>query len=1024
MSKPSNIFAIKMLAAGVFALLVMICPAGHAEVTAQQQIILDRLGIELQAGEDFDAAMFRAKMELDRPLPVSEPVLRDSGTRPPTSSELAATAADSEVPVSEQAAVAGQQATDAMQAAMQFLQKAQAEQEAAIASGELSPEQIMEQAKAEAEREAAAKAANKPAPSARTNTHPRATSARLVPGASADAAAERRAAIKPVQTAQTTVEPVQITDVPAAANAAEGDFLVPEITNPDAELELTITLPEQVEIQTLIELVGKQLGLNYIYDQNKIKGDVMLKVHNGRIKVKDTYALLESVLKFRGFIMTRRGNLVTIVPRAEAEDLDPVIAESALDVRPGDVIVTRVFRLENVSTEVAKKMLASMKLGINIIDLPETKSMIVTGYSYRMPRIEKMFSLIDVPGEQRDFTYRRLEYTLASSVVSKINALASNLGTVSVTVSSDAAGGSTGSTAVRRDAKGRIIPSVPTRTQAAGAESTTIGGEAQGGVYIDVDDRTNRLLMIGSKDELEEVNKLIDAFDVPKQDLRAIKQYHIEFVGAEIILDALDQLGVVQSGGSQPSNSRSSRTLAAAARPTTAGAQASGEIQDAEEVLEDQPQVVYIETSNSLLVNATDEQHEKIMSIISYIDVEPNEDAAPVRVYPLENQSVEDISETLVNIVERIAKDKAESQGLAGTSGTTSTAGKVQKSSTTGSLGHNTEVTITGDESTNSIIVYASKKDQDWIANLITELDKKRPQVLIDVTLVEVTKNDDFNFSLKSAASRHDIATTTSGATSAPLVSGLENALDAGWNNSSLTGFYSDRNVQILLDTVQTKNLGRIMAKPKLLVNDNQEGEIKTSNTQYIASKSTSVIGEQGTTTSSNVSWDPYEAGVTLTITPHISEGDLLRLDVMLNRTDFQGTSGEVDGVIGPQDTVSTDITTTITVPDESTIILGGLTKINQSKGGNRVPLLSDIPLIGGLFKGTNNSDGQTRMYVFIKGTILRPDDTLRGLQDLLDESKKNRQSFEEFEGEFQLEQDWPGLDGKPMAPAKVLDLN
>jgi hypothetical protein len=152
MSKPSNIFAIKMLAAGVFALLVMICPAGHAEVTAQQQIILDRLGIELQAGEDFDAAMFRAKMELDRPLPVSEPVLRDSGTRPPTSSELAATAADSEVPVSEQAAVAGQQATDAMQAAMQFLQKAQAEQEAAIASGELSPEQIMEQAKAEAER--------------------------------------------------------------------------------------------------------------------------------------------------------------------------------------------------------------------------------------------------------------------------------------------------------------------------------------------------------------------------------------------------------------------------------------------------------------------------------------------------------------------------------------------------------------------------------------------------------------------------------------------------------------------------------------------------------------------------------------------------------------------------------------------------------------------------------------------------------------------------------------------------------
>ncbi len=87
----------------------------------------------------------------------------------------------------------------------------------------------------------------------------------------------------------------------------------PVIPEGEKELELTITLPEKVEITQLLELVGKQLGLNYMYDPTQVRGDVQLKIHDGKIKVKDTYALLESVMRFKGFVMTRRGNLVTPV---------------------------------------------------------------------------------------------------------------------------------------------------------------------------------------------------------------------------------------------------------------------------------------------------------------------------------------------------------------------------------------------------------------------------------------------------------------------------------------------------------------------------------------------------------------------------------------------------------------------------------------------------------------------------------------------------------------------------------------
>ena len=106
--------------------------------------------------------------------------------------------------------------------------------------------------------------------------------------------------------------------------------------------------------------------------------------------------------------------------------------------------------------------------------------------------------------------------------------------------------------------------------------------------------------------------------------------------------------------------------------------------------------------------------------------------------------------------------------------------------------------------------------------------------------------------------------------------------------------------------------------------------------------------------------WEPYTAGITLTITPNISEGDLLLLDVKLTRSDF----GEVPAEGSPPDITESDIETTVTVPDGRTIILGGLLKLNQVKGGTKVPILGDIPGIGGLFRSTSNTDRETKLYI------------------------------------------------------------
>jgi general secretion pathway protein D len=137
-----------------------------------------------------------------------------------------------------------------------------------------------------------------------------------------------------------------------------------------------------------------------------------------------------------------------------------------------------------------------------------------------------------------------------------------------------------------------------------------------------------------------------------------------------------------------------------------------------------------------------------------------------------------------------------------------------------------------------------------------------------------------------------------------------------------------------------------------------------------------------------------------------------------MTRSDFDE---KTKGLATPPDTTVSEVDTTVTVPDGQTIILGGMIKLNQTKGGSKVPVLGDLPLLGGLFRNTSNSDRSSNLYVFVKANILRPDDAVAGLPDLERISDRNRISFERLEDQFQSYEDWPGFKPKPMEPFKVL---
>ena len=790
----------------------------------------------------------------------------------------------------------------------------------------------------------------------------------------------------------------------------------------DGNEMLELDLPEKLEIGDLLRLVGEYLYLDYMYDPDKIKGAVTLKLR-GPIKVKGLYPLLESVLKFRGFVMTRKGNLVTIVPKAEALEIDPVLYTDVERAELGDVIITRIFKLKHIDTASAQNLLTGMKLGADIRPIPGTRTLIVTGYAYRMARIEEVLEMTDKPGEPKHFRFRQLKYTMAKTLAPKVKTLAEQLGTVSITIAAAPAAAAARLTRKPGESSAAFRRRQEAAKKAAAARAPA-APTARPTVYLEADERTNRILMIGLQEQLTVVDELIDTLDVEQQDLRALRLYEIQHVGAEEVAEKLQELGII--GGGRTTTSRAPAAKSAKpATPTTT---------TTKERLAGEPQVVIISSTNSLLVNATAEQHIRIAQIIGYVDCEPEQAAINYIVYPLENQDPED----LAGILNKLILETVERQDKEGKI-TRTTRKKTEE-----------DITIIPDPKTYSLIVYANKRNQQWISSLIKQLDEYRPQVLLDVTLVEISKNDEFNFDLNLISSLPDILGENysgfadvlihpddeggGGKYSSDIIkslrqSGRDRFIDIQSMSGAGTAFYGDRHINVLLKAMQTKGYGRVLARPKLLVNDNEQGTIKSQEITYITRTKVSYrrgIDDEGDNVSIPVidtTFEPYEAGIQLDIEPHISKGDQLRLKITMTRTDFRDTATSLRELNPtPPDKVTSDVTTVVTVPDNTTIILGGLERLSQSKGGTKVPLLGDIPLVGGLFRSTANTDSQSRLYVFVKAYILRPGEELPGESDIEIVSAKNRATFEKYEEEMQKYEDWPGIKPEPMDPLRILE--
>ena len=399
-----------------------------------------------------------------------------------------------------------------------------------------------------------------------------------------------------------------------------------------------------------------------------------------------------------------------------------------------------------------------------------------------------------------------------------------------------------------------------------------------------------------------------------------------------------------------------------------------------------EPKIVADERTNSILISGDPKVRARLKRLIRQLDVEMATKGNNRVVY-LKYAKAEDLVDVLKGVSDNLQAEKQ-----AGQKGGSSSAKRG-------------EVVIAAHEATNSLVLTAPPDIMMALQDVISQLDIRRAQVLIEALIVEMSEGDGINLGVQWG-SLETGAVIQYGNTGAPIgkvMVGLEEAKDTTekkpirdsdtgaikyYEETTVKGDYSTLASALggvngaamsimmgdwtaLITAVSSDSNSNILSSPSITVMDNGEAS-------FIVGEEVPVI--TGSTAGSNndnpfQTVDRKEVGIKLKVVPQINEGDSVQLNIEQEVSNVLGANGAVDVRFAKR-----QLNTSVMIQDGQMLVLGGLVDERALESESKVPLLGDIPVLGHLFKSTSTQTEKRNLMVFIKPTIIRDGMTADGI--------------------------------------------
>ncbi|MBN7795427.1 type II secretion system secretin GspD [Parahaliea mediterranea] len=396
-----------------------------------------------------------------------------------------------------------------------------------------------------------------------------------------------------------------------------------------------------------------------------------------------------------------------------------------------------------------------------------------------------------------------------------------------------------------------------------------------------------------------------------------------------------------------------------------------------------EPEVLLVADTrtNSVLVSADELERARIRKLVAHLDT-PLEQSGNVKVVYLEYAKADEIAEVLTRVMQNINRLDTDEK-------------RPQRSGNS--------ATIEADVGTNSLIITADTDEMAAIEAVIHRLDIRRAQVLVEAIIVEMELIDGQELGLQWLFANDsgmfgsnvdtgdgrlgDIAAgvlpedgddsdspTTGDFNVAGLAGALakSNGLSLGWGTVG-----DDLSMTVILNALRDQNNANILSTPSLLTLDNQEAYITVGQNVPFVTGSFTNTGSGDGVQNPFQTIERQNVGITLTVTPHINEGDSVVLDIAQEVSSLTGASS----VVNASDLITNErkLQTKVLAADGNIVVLGGLIKDDIQDGSQKVPLLGDIPVLGRLFRNDSERVTKTNLMIFIRPTVIRDDKALAG---------------------------------------------
>jgi type II secretion system protein D len=698
---------------------------------------------------------------------------------------------------------------------------------------------------------------------------------------------------------------------------------------------------EPVQLSAMVQMVASTLNINVT-----VKGDVPgTVVFQAPVPVKksELLQLLDMLLEQQGWSISQdRFGIYVVAPVAE-------IKFNSKTESP----TTRVFSTPNVRPSALKsaidQQLAAAQGGAGntrYTYLDELGLIVVTDTPRRLQALEDLIAMLLEEFGERQFI--RLPLTHISAPVAReralqlIGQLAQNSGNAQQNVAAMMNQGG--------------------QPQAGGGGPFNNLGER-----LTIDPQGNALIFRGLPAEIARVQQVLTIIDV--RNTLVPKQY---FAGsaARQIADLARQRGL-----GEVSTISADGSISQGFQPFQNQANQFGQPQQNAGSSIGGPVMVVDEGRGTIIYYGTPEQQESLGALITELDIEGEK--TTIRVYKLRNSKAVEVADLIQGLISETGAVGSAPLLPGGQAGQTQRRNTPRRNNNQneGEEGDGTSIDssafVIANEAQNQIVVKARAGQQEDFERLIQQLDVRRPQVYIEARIVAVTADDrlrlSFENQLINANGTGGVLNSNFGLGSLPTTGQplLGQKLVSGGLSGFTAAVIKSDQVPIIMRALANETDSRIISTPQLLVDDNTEATVASIDKIPVQSISRTDSSDRDV-----VSFDrSEEAGTKLTVKPQIADAGYLRLEYDLELSNFtsEGTATQP-----PSSQVNTLASESITVPDDSTVVVGGLVLDANSKTMARIPLLGKIPLLGALFGDTNKSNRQTVLYVFLTPRILR----------------------------------------------------